>query len=47
MPRYFAYGSNMSVALMRRKCRGAEPIGPARLDGWNLVAGSLVQSYGP
>jgi len=37
MPRYFAYGSNMSVALMRRKCRAAEPIGPARLDGWRFI----------
>jgi gamma-glutamylcyclotransferase (GGCT)/AIG2-like uncharacterized protein YtfP len=37
MPRYFAYGSNMSVALMRRQCRGAEAIGPARLDGWRFI----------
>jgi len=37
MPRYFAYGSNMSVALMRRTCRSAEPIGPARLDGWRFI----------
>lgn len=37
MSRYFAYGSNMSVALMRRKCPAAEPIGPARLDGWRFI----------
>jgi cation transport regulator ChaC len=37
MLRYFAYGSNMNCALMRRQCPGAEPIGPARLDGWRFV----------
>jgi gamma-glutamylcyclotransferase (GGCT)/AIG2-like uncharacterized protein YtfP len=37
MLRYFAYGSNMSAALMRRRCRGAEPVGAARLDGWRFI----------
>jgi gamma-glutamylcyclotransferase (GGCT)/AIG2-like uncharacterized protein YtfP len=37
MPRYFAYGLNMSVALMGRRCPGAAPIGPARLDGWRFI----------
>jgi gamma-glutamylcyclotransferase (GGCT)/AIG2-like uncharacterized protein YtfP len=37
MPRYFAYGLNMSVALMGRRCPGAVPIGPAWLDGWRFI----------
>src|SRR5438094_4106836 len=34
MTPYFAYGSNMSAALMRRRCRTAAAIGPARLEHW-------------
>jgi gamma-glutamylcyclotransferase (GGCT)/AIG2-like uncharacterized protein YtfP len=34
---YFAYGSNMSVALMRRQCQEAEAIGPARIEGWRFI----------
>src|ERR1700674_2081499 len=37
MLRYFAYGSNMSSALMRRQCPCAEPSGPAQLDGWRFI----------
>ena len=37
MPLHFAYGSNMSRALMGRRCPGAEALGPARLDGWRFV----------
>ena len=36
MTRYFAYGSNMSIAGMARRCPGATPIGRARLDGWRF-----------
>jgi gamma-glutamylcyclotransferase (GGCT)/AIG2-like uncharacterized protein YtfP len=51
MLRYFAYGSNMSVALMRRRCRGAELVGAARLDGWRYIVtrdgyGSIVPAAG-
>ena len=34
---YFAYGSNMSKALMRRRCREAVALGAARLDGWRFI----------
>jgi len=34
---YFAYGSNMSPALMRRRCPDAVARGRARLDGWRFV----------
>jgi cation transport regulator ChaC len=43
---YFAYGSNMQRAAMRRRCPNARPVGPARLerhrffvgiDGWGSV----------
>ena len=34
---HFAYGSNMSRTLMRRRCPGARGLGPARLDGWRFV----------
>jgi gamma-glutamylcyclotransferase (GGCT)/AIG2-like uncharacterized protein YtfP len=37
MLRYFAYGSNMSTALMGRRCPGAQPVGPARLDGYRFI----------
>jgi len=37
MTLHFAYGSNMSRSLMRRRCPGARALGPARLDGWRFV----------
>ena len=37
MTLHFAYGSNMSRALMERRCPGARAIGPARLAGWRFV----------
>ena len=51
MTLHFAYGSNMSRALMRRRCREAHALGPARLDGWRFVItrdgfGSLARDAG-
>jgi gamma-glutamylcyclotransferase (GGCT)/AIG2-like uncharacterized protein YtfP len=37
MTLHFAYGSNMSRALMHRRCPGARALGPAQLDGWRFV----------
>ena len=37
MRHYFAYGSNMSVAQMARRCPAARPLGPARLEGWRFI----------
>ena len=37
MTLHFAYGSNMSRALMGARCRGAEAIGTATLSGWRFV----------
>jgi gamma-glutamylcyclotransferase (GGCT)/AIG2-like uncharacterized protein YtfP len=37
MTLHFAFGSNMSRALMRRRCPGACALGSARLDGWRFV----------
>src|SRR4029450_7751221 len=37
MTLHFAYGSNMSRALMAARCRGAEAIGTATLPGWRFV----------
>ena len=37
MTLYFAYGSNMSRALMRRRCPAARELGPAALDGFRLL----------
>jgi len=34
--RYFAYGSNMSMAMMKRRCPSAVAIDTARLDGWRF-----------
>ena len=37
MTLHFAYGSNMSRALMSARCPGAEAIGTATLSGWRFV----------
>ena len=37
MTLHFAYGSNMSRALMAARCRGAEAVGIAVLAGWRFV----------
>ena len=37
MTLHFAYGSNMSRALMGARCRDAEAIGTATLSGWRFV----------
>ncbi len=34
---HFAYGSNMSRALMHRRCPDVAALGPARLDGWRFM----------
>jgi cation transport regulator ChaC len=34
---YFAYGSNMNRALMRRLCAQAEPVGTATLGGYRFI----------
>ncbi len=34
---HFAYGSNMSVELMRRRCPGAQLEGCARLPGYRFI----------
>jgi len=36
MTRYFAYGSNMNTAMMKRRCRSAVAVDTARLDGWRF-----------
>ncbi len=33
---YFAYGSNLNKEQMVFRCPGAEPVGQASLDGWEL-----------
>lgn len=33
----FAYGSNLNVEQMARRCPDAEPLGRLRLPGWRLV----------
>jgi len=39
MTLYFAYGSNMSRAAMRRRCPGAAVVGTAVLDGHRFFVG--------
>lgn len=39
MTLYFAYGSNMNRADMRRRCPGARAIGPATLEGYRFFVG--------
>lgn len=43
---YIAYGSNLNVRQMRRRCPGAEPYGVADLTGWELLfKGSKTGAY--
>ena len=37
MTLHFAYGSNMSRALMAARCQGAAAVGIAVLSGWRFV----------
>jgi gamma-glutamylcyclotransferase (GGCT)/AIG2-like uncharacterized protein YtfP len=51
VPLYFAYGSNMSRAGMRRRCPAAQAVGTARLIGWQFIVmrqgyASIVRSSG-
>jgi hypothetical protein len=51
MTLHFAYGSNMSRALMRARCPQAVDIGTATLPGWRFVVtpdgvGSIVRRTG-
>jgi gamma-glutamylcyclotransferase (GGCT)/AIG2-like uncharacterized protein YtfP len=39
MTLYFAYGSNMNRAAMRRRCPGARAVGPATLAGYRFFVG--------
>ncbi|MEP7030136.1 MAG: gamma-glutamylcyclotransferase family protein [Pseudolabrys sp.] len=39
MTLYFAYGSNMQRDAMRARCRSAQAVGPARLDGYKFFVG--------
>ena len=43
---YIAYGSNLHVAQMQRRCPGAIAVGTAWLDGWRLAfRGSKTGAY--
>jgi hypothetical protein len=44
MTLHFAYGSNMSRALMGRRCPGARALGTATLKHWRFVIG--VEGHG-
>lgn len=44
--KYLAYGSNLNVPQMRRRCPGATILGTAELEGWELLfRGSRTGSY--
>ncbi len=43
---YFAYGSNLDPAQMRRRCPTSAPVGPATLDGWRLAFGGHSRTWG-
>ena len=43
---YIAYGSNLNVAQMRRRCPAARIVGTAVLYGWRLLfKGSKTGAY--
>lgn len=43
---YFAYGSNLDGAQMRRRCPTSAQAGPAILDGWRLAFGGHSRAWG-
>jgi len=43
---YFAYGSNLDLTQMRRRCPGARPVGPAVLDGYRIGFAGRSQLWG-
>jgi len=46
MKYYIAYGSNLNVEQMQRRCPDAVPVGTAMLQGWRLAfRGSKTGSY--
>ena len=43
---YIAYGSNLNIRQMSRRCPTARPLGTTELDGWRLLfRGSKSGSY--
>ena len=44
---YFAFGSNLSIAQMRERCPGSEPVGPALLEGRELGFAYRSQNFPP
>ena len=43
---YLAYGSNLNMRQMSRRCPTAKPLGTATLEGWTLLfKGSKSGSY--
>lgn len=44
---YFAFGSNLSVAQMRVRCPGSEPVGPALLRGRELGFAYRSRNFPP
>jgi gamma-glutamylcyclotransferase (GGCT)/AIG2-like uncharacterized protein YtfP len=45
---HFAYGSNMSRALMSRRCPTADALGPGCLEGWRyFISGDGYASIAP
>lgn len=44
---YFAFGSNLSIAQMRERCPGCEPVGPALLRGRELGFSYRSQNFPP
>ena len=46
MKNYIAYGSNLNVGQMSRRCPGAIPVGTARIENYELLfRGSKTGSY--
>lgn len=44
---YFAFGSNLSITQMRRRCPGCEPVAPALLRGRELGFAYRSQNFPP
>lgn len=42
---YFAYGSNLNLRQMRRRCPGHRVVGPAVAEGWRLVFPRPCESW--
>ena len=46
MPLYFAYGSNLDIAQMQKRCPSSDPLGVGKLPGYRLAFSRFSRTRG-